>query len=406
MATDRPEPARPPEVTERPLRRGLFQALNDRLRSLTQRSAPTLPSASPAAPSSELVKLHQHLLVQEVARDLAGELIEQIQRLQGLEPLLAVSELRSHVVAVLQDMGLRQVAEAPQRGVPRILVMVGPRGAGKTTMAIKLAALKAGRSGGKVALVTLDGHRIGAIVQLGIFGSILRVPVAVATSSAGARQKLQAFHSKDWLIVDTPGISPGESQRMAELQQILKPLNGKEVHLVLNACTREKDLLRMIDSWKGFPVNRLAFTRLDEAGACGHLLNLLVRTGIPLSYLATGPRIPEDLAEHPLGMLLRRVWPVRDGGVEKRGTDLAPAGVEAPRPHTERLVAEPGFERYHRPDCNLVRKVKPEHLIPFASAAEAESRRFVACRNCRPHETDRAAGTAAVWGAVSAAGGR
>jgi len=97
--------------------------------------------------------------------DLAGELIEQIQRLPEFEPLLAVSELRSHVVAVLQIWGcgrwltLRS-EESPAYGHGR------PKRAGKTTMAIKLAALKAGRSGGKVALVTLDGHRIGAIVQL------------------------------------------------------------------------------------------------------------------------------------------------------------------------------------------------------------------------------------------------
>jgi flagellar biosynthesis protein FlhF len=406
ISGERAEPALPPEAAERPPRRGLLQSLNDSLRSLTQRSPATAPGALPPAPSTELARLHHHLLAQELAGDLAGELIEQIQRRPGFDPLLEGSELRSQAAAVLQDMGLRQAMDAPGRGAPRVLVLVGPRGVGKTTLAIKLAALKAGQKGGQVALVTLDGHRVGAVVQLGIFGSILKVPVAVATSGAGARQKLQAFHAKDWLIVDTPGISPGESQRMAELQQILKPLNGREVHLVLSGCTREKDLSRMIDFWKDFPVARLAFTRLDETGACGHLLNLLLRTGLPLSYVATGPRIPEDLAEHPLGLLLRRVWQVRPDGDENRGLGLALAGGEAPRGPGERRVAPLGSESYHRADCKVVRHIKPEHLILFASAAEAESRRFVACRKCRPQESDRAAVGAAAWGAVRAAGGR
>jgi len=393
-------------ATDRASRRGLFQSLNDSLRSLAQGRGSNGPRPAPVRPPALLVGLYQRLLSQEVERDLAGDLIEQIQRLPGFDPLIGINGLLAHAARVLHDMGLRGVGQPSESGTPRIVVLAGPSGTGKTTTAIKLAALQSGRSGGKVALLTFDDHRIGAIEQLRIFGSILRVPVAVATSAEMARQAWQAFQSMDWLIVDTPGVSSGEPQRRIELRQMLEPLKNKEVHLVLNASAREKDLLRTIDLWRGFPADCLAFTRLDEVGACGHLLNLLVRTGLPLSYLGTGPRIPEDLADQPLGMLLSRIWPEPVGGATELKVGREPPRAEAPEPESVRLVANGNSELYHRADCKWVRKIKPEHLIHFHTAAEAESRQFVPCRNCRPHRADGHEADAAAWNGVRAAGGR
>jgi flagellar biosynthesis protein FlhF len=386
ITADRPAPPRPPEAAEPSVRRGLFQSLNAGLRSLTQRRGSTSPSVPPEASPSELAQLHHHLLAQEVARDLAGELIEQIRRLPGFDPLLEPHALRSLVAAVFQDLGLRPAADAPECGSGRIAVLVGPCGAGKTTTAVKLAAAEALRGGRKVGLLTLDDHRIGAVEQMRIYASILGVPVAVATSAAEAREALQAFEAMDRLIVDTPGVGPDEAQRRGELRQVLEPLKAKEVHLVLNACTREKDLLRVIESWRAFPVSRLAFTRLDEAGVCGHLLNLLLRTRLPLSFLGSGPKIPEDGVHRPLERLLSRIWPVRSARAP--GSDAVPGteGGLGPPPGA-RFVANGSSALYHRPDCKWVRKIKPEHLVQFASAAEAESRQFTACRNCDPQRT-------------------
>ncbi len=408
VVSDRPVMSPLSGATERAARRGLLQSLNAGLRSLTQRQGPAEPDRLSPRPAPGLAQLYHHLLAQEVERDLAGDLVEQLQRFPGFDPTLDAEGLRSDALKILQDMGIGRTADpAVDRGTPRVLVMVGPGGAGKTTTAIKLAADPSMRADArKVALLTLDDHRIGAVEQLRIYGSILNVPVAFATSAEMVRQAWQAFQGMDWLMVDTPGISPAEPERLNELRQMLEPLKTKDVHLVLNACTREKDLARMVDAWKGFPIHRLVFTRLDEVGACGHLLNLLVRTGLSVSHLGTGSRIPEDLTARGLAMLLGRIWPSRESGLTKPGRASGLTRPEAPPPEPPHLVANGSSELYHRSDCKWVRKIKPEHLIRFTSAVEAESRQFIACRNCHPHQDGRADVRATAWAGLQAAGGR
>lgn len=387
IAPDRPAMIGAAGGTERAARRGLLQSLNAGLRSLTHRQSPAEAEPLSLRATPELTQLYHHLLAQDVERELAGDLIEQLQRFPGFDPTLEARGLQSVVVKILQDMGIGRPADVMERGTPRVLVMVGPGGAGKTTTAIKWAANPSVRAGARrVALLTLDDHRIGAVEQLRIFGSILHVPVAVATTAEMVHQAWQAFQGVDWLMVDTPGISPAEPQRLNELRQMLEPLKTKDVQLVLNACTREKDLIRMIEAWKDFPVHRLVFTRLDEAGTCGHLLNLLARTGLPVSYLGTGPRIPEDLDASGVAMLVGRIWPDRESAMAKPGRAPGMALPGTPLQNRHHLVANGSSELYHRSDCKWVRKIKPDHLIHFTSAAEAEARQFIACRNCHPQQ--------------------
>jgi flagellar biosynthesis protein FlhF len=406
IESERSQPSAPSPATLRPARRGLLQSLNHGLRTLAQRRSTIALTGETASHAGALARLHHHLLSQEVARGLAGDMIAHIQRQPEFDPLLGTDDLRPLAVAALRDLGLRSTVTAPEGGTPRVLVVVGPAGAGKTTLAIKLAAAKAAQPGRQVALLTLDDQRIGSIAQARLFGALLKIPVKVATSAAAVRLARETFDDMDWLIVDSPGVSPTEPHRPEELRQMLEPLTPKEVHLVLNACVCEKDLARMIDGWKGFSVDRLVFTHLDEAGLCGHLLNLLARTGLPLSYLSTGPHIPEDLAEPDLSLLLRRIWPAPDNG--RAGRNREPRGVptEATLPERLRLVANGNSELYHRPDCKWVRKIKPEHLIHFDSAADAEARHFIACRNCRPQRADGIDAGDVLWNPARTAGGR
>jgi flagellar biosynthesis protein FlhF len=378
MAAPTVQTPAPAASTGPALRRGLFHTLNAGLRSLAGRRGTPAPAAGPAAPSVELAELYHHLLSQEVQRDLAADLVEHIKRLPGYDPRLGPDRLRVLAAPALQAMGLHGFGGTEETGSPRVRALVGPNGAGKTTLVMKLAAVESVRKGRRVALITLDDQRIGAVEQLRIYAGILGVPLTVVTSPEEARRALDDFSSMDRIFIDTPGVSPGETDRRSEVRRILTALACREVHLVLNAGSREADLMAVIEAWKKVPVGGLAFTRLDETGVCGSLLGVLIRSQLPLSWLSTGPRIPEDVTDRSLEVLVDRLWPVREtAGARPEGV---PGAISAPAP----FVANRSSELYHRPDCKWVRKIKRDHLLSFASPAEAESRNFQACRNCSP----------------------
>jgi len=364
-------------------RRGLFQSLNQGLRSLAARRRPAESAAPAVGAAPELAEFYQHLLAQDLERELATELIDHLKQLPGYDHRFGTKHLRPLLVGILQDMGLRRVDSTPR---PRALVLVGPAGVGKTTTAIKLAADLRLRQHRAPAILTIDDVRIGAIEQLRTYAAILGVPLAVATSPEETRRALADLGAADTLIVDTPGISPGEADRRSALRPILETLPSREVHLVLSAAGREKDLRRVVDAWKGVGIHRLAFTRLDEAGTWGSVLNLMVDTQLPVSWVSTGPRVPEDLVTEPLELLLERLLPTApaDAVRHERPGDEGRGGIPSGRSNSARFVANRNSELYHLPGCKWVRKIKSDNLIAFATVAEAESRRFLPCRNCSP----------------------
>jgi flagellar biosynthesis protein FlhF len=384
-------PAETPTV-----RRGILNSLNASLRSIAgRRSRPAAPDG-PAARSTDLAELHRHWTSQEIAPDIAMEFSEHLQCLPGYDPLAGLDRLRPLAETALHDMGLRPFCEPSEPGSRKMMALVRPSGVGKTVLAVKLAAVEALQHRRRVGLLSLDDRRIGSVEQIRIYAEILGVPCAVAGTPAEAQQRVEEWASLEQIIIDTSGVSPGEDEHRTEVQEILHAVKCREVHLVLNAVWRECDLMPIIAAWKKTPLSSLAFTRLDETRLYGGLLNSALRSRLPLSWLSTGPRIPEDLTERSLDHLLDRLWPYRrtpelqvKAVVHTHGPSTAapePAGWTAP------LVANRNSELYHRIDCKWARKIKDDHLLRFASAAEAEAKNFHACRSCCPAEHASAVG--------------
>ena len=103
--------------------------------------------------------------------------------------------------------------------------------------------------------------------------------------------------SAEVVLIDTPGLGISDLAESAELADFLAARSDLDVHLVLNATTKPRDLRRMIDDYGVFGPRKLLFTRLDETLSFGPLLGEAIRTGRPLSFLAWGPRVAEDLME-------------------------------------------------------------------------------------------------------------
>ncbi|MCU0560738.1 MAG: hypothetical protein MUD16_11180 [Desulfobacterales bacterium] len=352
-------------------RHGLLRALNQGLRQLAFRhraAESPLPDRSEAA---GLGAWRERLLAQELDAGLTAELLGYLQRCGGGD---LGAEFKRRLTALRP--------QAAPADAARILALVGPAGVGKTTTAIKIAAARLSR-GEPTALLTLDDRRIGAHAQLRIYAEILGIPLASASSAAAVGGALAQLGDRGTVIVDTPGISPGEEAQRAELKEMLAALPAAEVLVTLSASACARALKRAVDAWADTALSGIVFTRLDESDVWGPALSAALQAGLPVAYAACGPRIPEDLAADPLEMILERLMPSPRVDDRRPETGRLPAGAGA-IPAAELLVANRSSDLYHRSGCRWVRKIKPENLLRFAAPHEAEARHFMPCRNCNP----------------------
>jgi flagellar biosynthesis protein FlhF len=194
---------------------------------------------------------------------------------------------------------------------PVLVALVGATGVGKTTTAAKLAAWYTLRQGLRVALLSMDCYRIGATDQLRTYAQIMRLPCEIVLRRQDLARALARLRDKDIVIIDTAGKSPYDEAHIQELQDWFKPCPGIEPHLVLSATTKKEDLHAIVSAYGVLSVASLILTKLDETRAYAGLCQQVVASSLPISYLSTGQRVPEDFlmaSKEFLDTLFKQGW--------------------------------------------------------------------------------------------------
>jgi len=181
------------------------------------------------------------------------------------------------------------------KGEHRIWSFIGPTGVGKTTTMAKLAATTALQQGRRVALITVDQHRIGAIDQMAAYAQIMNLPLETATSAEQLARVIRKHGDKELLFIDTAGRSPSQREDLNELEAIFRIPRRIEHQLVLSATTQYQDLLRAAAAFQPLECANYIFTKLDETSDGATLMNFLISRPRPVSYVTTGQRVPEDI---------------------------------------------------------------------------------------------------------------
>ncbi|MBI5491388.1 MAG: flagellar biosynthesis protein FlhF [Deltaproteobacteria bacterium] len=175
------------------------------------------------------------------------------------------------------------------------IAFVGPAGVGKTTTIAKLAAVQALKKKRRVALLSMDTHRIAATEQLKVYGRIIGVPVEVARTPEELASLIAMHNDKDNILIDTAGRSQRSSAHMKELSALAALTPGLRFNLVLSAQTRDEALYDSIKGFSAVPYSSLTFTKLDEGPSYGQMLNTAMLAKRPVAYLSSGQRVPEDI---------------------------------------------------------------------------------------------------------------
>jgi flagellar biosynthesis protein FlhF len=207
-----------------------------------------------------------------------------------------------------------------------VYALVGPTGVGKTTTVAKIAAectLKLGAQ--RVALVTIDSYRIGAVDQLRIYGKILGAPVFAIKTEADLVLTLSELRTRHLVLIDTVGMSQRD-QRITD-QIALLAGNGKRVKrlLLLSAVAQANVLEDVVRAYRGDGLAGCILTKVDESLTLGGALDVLLRHKLPLHYVTNGQRVPEDLHRpNPLYLVERAFRAVSESGAH------APADADYP----------------------------------------------------------------------------
>jgi flagellar biosynthesis protein FlhF len=171
-------------------------------------------------------------------------------------------------------------------------VFVGPPGVGKTTTIAKIAAQTRAMADKRLWLVAADGFRVGAVEQLRLYAEIIGTPLFVARSGPELATTLNGVRRP--LLVDTAGRSPRDTGN-AEILDVLDGRSDVRRHLVLPADTTPAQARRIIDRFSPSKPDRLVLTRLDETDTLAPLVSVLTDYKLPVSYLAYGQNVPDDL---------------------------------------------------------------------------------------------------------------
>ena len=187
---------------------------------------------------------------------------------------------------------------------PRIMILVGPTGVGKTTTIAKLAANfgidSSGRKIREIVLVTIDTFRIGARQQLEAYGKILQSP-CYAVDEYSELKRTIAIHSDeaDMILIDTVGKSPRDPEKLGQMKKLLNAageLPGTaEVHLAVSAATKSSDLEDILQQFEPFNYKSVIITKMDETARIGNIIGVLAEKGKSVSYITNGQKVPADI---------------------------------------------------------------------------------------------------------------
>jgi flagellar biosynthesis protein FlhF len=238
----------------------------------------------------ELSSQFQILVKEGILEELAAEMILELQN------QVPVTRLRNK--PLVEGFLAKKILEAiviSTGDTKKFHFFVGPSGGGKTSSIIKMASQLIVRDNKKVALLTLDTQKVGAVEQLRIYSQILNVPFAVIRGRGDWKEILKFINSIDYILIDTPGSNLKTQDEVSFFENmILKEIPSKSVHLVLSARNKYDDLQGILNNFATLNVTDVIFNHLDETVQNGNVYSFNKINKVPLFAFGIGQRIPED----------------------------------------------------------------------------------------------------------------
>ena len=294
----------------------MFESLNDRLQS-TFKKLKGQGKLTENNISETLREVRRAFLEADVNYKVTREFIERIkvralgqEVLGSLTPELQIARIIGEELTQLMGNRAEKIQIAPNG--PTVVMLVGLQGAGKTTVAAKLA-LRFRKEGRKPLLVAADVYRPAAIKQLQVLGEQTETPVfsmgtevsPVEIAEAAVKEALA--HGHNCVIIDTAGRLHVDDELMGELRQIRAQVTPSEILLIVDAMTGQ-DAVNVAENFNNdLDIDGVILTKMDGDARGGAALSIRHITEKPIKFIGVGEKIEAASLEefHPERMSSR-----------------------------------------------------------------------------------------------------
>ena len=265
-----------------------------------------------------LEELEEILIMSDLGMDVTMEIMDKIskkaKKLKTAEELKSI--LREELISLFPPSAA--VSTEVKTGGPRVIMVVGVNGTGKTTTLGKLAA-KFSAQGKKVLIAAADTFRAAAIEQVEEWAK--RTNVKVVRHKEGSDPAAVAFDAVeasiargiDILLIDTAGRLHTQKNLMEELKKIKRSVGKRlagaphEVLMVLDATTGQNALSQAALFNEAVGITSLALTKLDGTAKGGVVASVARTMEVPLKYIGVGEGI-EDLQDFDAALFVNALF--------------------------------------------------------------------------------------------------
>ena len=286
-------------------------------------------------------------VVEDFTQKVEGKSLALLETLQaGSNQAQAIFDVVNQELTEILGGGARRIRFA--KNPPTVIMLAGLQGAGKTTLAAKLAKFYKDQ-GETPILIASDLQRPNAVNQLQVVGQSVGVPVFAPEPGNGignpvrvAQDGIKFAQSKlhSMVIVDTAGRLGVDQDLMQEAIAIRDAVSPQEILLVVDAMIGQ-DAVRTAKAFQdGVGFDGVVLTKLDGDARGGAALSIASLTGKPIMFASTGEKIsdfdifyPERMASRILGMgdvatLAEQAKKAFDGDSAKKLEDKFAAGED------------------------------------------------------------------------------
>ncbi len=237
----------------------------------------------------------------EVSQFLVKELVNKYRFNKEVTEVEIKQTLASLIANILEPLANQELSFLQK---PKIIIMCGVNGNGKTTSIAKLANYYK-QQGKSVMLAACDTFRAAAVDQLVVWANRLKLPIVTGADKADPasiayKAAKQAIDNKiDLLLLDTAGRLHNKEHLMAELVKIIKVVQKidenitPEIILVLDATTGQNALLQLEKFQAIAKLDGLIITKLDGTAKGGIIVAIARKYPIPILAIGVGEAIDD-----------------------------------------------------------------------------------------------------------------